>query len=162
YSRRNSSRCEAPSRAPAGIGVGWDRGVATPERAEPMEREAFSRARSFLNYAAPAKWSALVAAVSTALLYVVLLIVLGLFADLIVHRGQMPQHGELLAPERSDFQAAWNQLSAEQRQEALRSLQRSELSSKDFERLAVDEPSTLSRQDHELQWQAYVFQLLQN
>lgn len=54
-----------------------------------MEREAFARARKFLNYSPVAKWVALAAAVGTGILYVALLAVLALYADLMISRGEI-------------------------------------------------------------------------
>src|ERR1700687_6114767 len=72
-----------------------------------MERSAFARARSFLNYHPVAKWSSLAAAVGTSVLYVVLLVLLGLFADLIVNRGQIPAFYSLSHADREAFQKNW-------------------------------------------------------
>lgn len=47
-----------------------------------MDSAAFARARSFLNYTPLAKWFAILSGVAAALLYVALLVVLALFADL--------------------------------------------------------------------------------
>ncbi|MBI3407621.1 MAG: ABC transporter ATP-binding protein, partial [Planctomycetes bacterium] len=55
-----------------------------------MESAAFARAQSFLNYSPLAKWLAIVSGVVTAILYVALLVVLALFADLMVNRGEIP------------------------------------------------------------------------
>jgi len=61
-----------------------------------VERAAFARARRFLNYHPLARWSALIAAVATGILYVGLLIVLGLYADLMVNRGEIPSYANML------------------------------------------------------------------
>jgi ATP-binding cassette subfamily B protein len=60
-----------------------------------MEREAFARAWRFLSYHPVAKWSALAAGAGTGVLYVALLIVVGLVADLMVSRGQIPSFADL-------------------------------------------------------------------
>jgi ATP-binding cassette subfamily B protein len=52
---------------------------------------AFARAWRFLSYRPLAKWLALSAAVATGLLYVLLLLVLGLFVDLLVSRGRIAE-----------------------------------------------------------------------
>ena len=52
-------------------------------------RAASSRAWRFLSFKPVAKWSAIAAAVSTGLLYVLLLLILGLFVDVLVSRGQV-------------------------------------------------------------------------
>ena len=59
------------------------------------QRTPFSRAWSFLNFKPVAKWSALVAAVGTGILYVGLLFVLFLFADLVVSQGHVPAFADL-------------------------------------------------------------------
>jgi ATP-binding cassette subfamily B protein len=68
-----------------------------------MEREAFARARRFLNYLPVAKWLALVGSVLTGLLYVALLLVLALFADLMVNRGQIPSLDHVPIREKERF-----------------------------------------------------------
>jgi ATP-binding cassette subfamily B protein len=72
-----------------------------------VEREAFARARRFLNYSPVAKWSALAAAVITGALYVVLLVVLGLFADLTVSRGEIPPFRALSASDQEKHLRSW-------------------------------------------------------
>ncbi len=59
------------------------------------ERTAFAKACRYLNYNAAAKWTAHAAAAGTALIYVALLVVLWLFADLVVHRGGIPAFRDL-------------------------------------------------------------------
>jgi ATP-binding cassette subfamily B protein len=72
------------------------------------ERKAFNRAWRYLNYNSGAKWSALLAGVGIGLLYVSLLVVLFLFADLMVHRGQVPGYRELSRPDQEKFRDHWN------------------------------------------------------
>src|SRR2546423_617668 len=72
-----------------------------------MERSAFARARTFLNYHPVAKWSALAAAVGTAVLFVVLLLLLSLFVELIVDRGDIPAYMSLSPRDQERFDAKW-------------------------------------------------------
>jgi ATP-binding cassette subfamily B protein len=65
---------------------------------------AFARARRFLNYFAAAKWAAHGAAAATGILYVALLVVLGLFADLMVNRGRVPAFRQLAPAEQAQFE----------------------------------------------------------
>src|SRR5262249_36615947 len=74
------------------------------------ERRAFARAWSYLNYNAAAKWAALIAAVAAGVLYVLLLVVLWLFGDLMVHRGQIAAFDELTAQEQKAFDQKWQDL----------------------------------------------------
>jgi ATP-binding cassette subfamily B protein len=69
-----------------------------------VERAAFARARRFLNYHPFARWSALVAALASGILYVALLIVLGFYTDLMVNRGEIPAFGNLLRQDQIRFQ----------------------------------------------------------
>jgi ATP-binding cassette, subfamily B, bacterial len=71
------------------------------------QRAAFARARSFLNYHRVAKWSSLAAAVGTAVLYVLLLMLLGLYADLIVNRGEIPAFRRLSEGDQVAFKKEW-------------------------------------------------------
>ncbi len=80
---------------------------ATPQ----TERSAFARASAYLNYRAVAKWTAYTAALLTALLFVVLLVLLTLFADLIVHRGQLPAFHDLTPGEQERVLAGKKDLS---------------------------------------------------
>jgi ATP-binding cassette subfamily B protein len=72
-----------------------------------MERAAFTRARSFLNYHPVAKYTSVAATVGTCVLFVVLLLLLGLFADLIVNLGQIPAFYSLSEADRQAFQKEW-------------------------------------------------------
>ncbi len=68
-----------------------------------VESNAFTRAWRYLSYKQAAKWTALTAAVVTAILYVALLGVLSLFADLLVNRGQIPDFRSLTQADRNAF-----------------------------------------------------------
>lgn len=72
-----------------------------------MERAAFARARSFLNYHPVAKYVSLAASAGTSVLFVAMLMLLGLFADLIINRGQIPAFYSLSAANRQSFQKEW-------------------------------------------------------
>ncbi len=60
-----------------------------------MERQAFARALRFLNYQPAAKWTALIASVGAGVLFVALLAVFALFADLLVSHGEIPPYTQL-------------------------------------------------------------------
>ena len=59
--------------------------------------------------------SSLTTAVATGVLYVALLVVLGLFADLIVSRGEIPLFRNLSRGEQDSFLRYWNSVDPEQR-----------------------------------------------
>ena len=71
------------------------------------DRRAFARAWSYLNYNPVAKWTALLAAVAAGALYVALLIVLWLFADEMVYRGQIPAMEQLGPLELQSWDRDW-------------------------------------------------------
>ncbi|MFL5331009.1 MAG: ABC transporter ATP-binding protein [Gemmataceae bacterium] len=58
-------------------------------------RSAYARAESFLNFTASHKWIAHFAAIGTALCTLGLFVFLGLFIDLLIHRGRVPTYSEL-------------------------------------------------------------------
>jgi ATP-binding cassette subfamily B protein len=70
-----------------------------------MERRAFARALRFLNYLPAAKWTALVGSAVAGVLFVSLLILLALFTDLMVNRGEIPSYHQLTAREKKRFEA---------------------------------------------------------
>jgi ATP-binding cassette subfamily B protein len=68
-----------------------------------VERSAFARARRFLRYHAGATWSALIAGAAAGVLYVALLFLLSLFADLLVNQGAIPAFSALPPPVQQAF-----------------------------------------------------------
>src|SRR5262249_50050175 len=68
-----------------------------------MENVAFNRAARFLNYLPTAKWLSILCGVTTAVLFVGLLLVLALYADLMVGQGAVPARLLEPTPERSPF-----------------------------------------------------------
>ena len=120
-----------------------------------MEREAFARARRFLNYSAVAKWLALTTAVATGVLYVALLVVLGLFADLIVSRGEIPLFRNLSRGEQDSFLQYWNSIDPEQRAGQLAAIG---LEAKNAQQLATGTP--VSTREQELAWRSYIYHIL--
>ena len=72
-------------------------------RKPPMDRNPFARARAFLDYNRVAKWFGLLATVGSAVLFVALLGLLGLFVDLVVSQGTIPSFDQLPAPEQEAF-----------------------------------------------------------
>ena len=69
-----------------------------------METSALARVGSFLRYARPARWTAVLCGLATAVLYALLILLLALFADLLVTRGRIPNFAQL--PRTSS--RAWN------------------------------------------------------
>jgi ATP-binding cassette subfamily B protein len=86
------------------------------------ERDAFAKAWAYLNYSPGAKWLSLVSGIGTAVLFVGLLFVLWLFADLMVHRGHIPELTELATSDRQHFAADWNTVPEADRQRFLQTV----------------------------------------
>lgn len=84
-----------------------------------METNAFLRARKYLDYAAPAKWIAILAGAFTSIFYVLLLLLLALFFDLLVTRGRIPTFADLSPKEQREFASRWTDLPEENRRDAI-------------------------------------------
>jgi ATP-binding cassette subfamily B protein len=76
------------------------------------ERTAFAKACAYLNYNPVAEWTAYLAGVGSCLVYVALLMVLWLFADLMVSRGRLPTFHDVPAREQNRFLDEWSKLPA--------------------------------------------------
>lgn len=84
-----------------------------------MERSVIGKALAFLNYRPEAKWTSIAAGIGTVIGYVLLVVLLGLFTDLLVYRGRIPTLAELSPQDQEQFQTAWKNLSEEERAKAL-------------------------------------------
>ncbi|MGE3804675.1 MAG: ABC transporter ATP-binding protein [Gemmataceae bacterium] len=118
---------------------------------------AYSRAWKFLGYKPLAKWSALTAAVVSSVLYLAFLCLLGLFADLLVHRGRIPTLAELTAGDRDEFLQAMAALSPEEKLALLDTIS-VEGRHKDT---ASTEPAKLPPERQEWLWRAHIHRLLE-
>ncbi len=121
-----------------------------------MERTAFARALRFLNYHATAKWSALLAAVGAGVLFLGLLVVLGLFADLLVNHGDIPCYANLPSWEKNYFrrQLPVSEDTGEKQQRAAELRQRLQAVGLDEARwlplVTTDQPEKLSTREQDL------------
>jgi ATP-binding cassette subfamily B protein len=122
------------------------------------ERNAFAKAWAYLNYSAGAKWLSLAAGVGTAVLYVGLLAVLWLFADLMVHRGQIPDVVDLPEPDRVTFESEWDALPVDEKKSLLAVGADAE---KAAALAAVPEAHSVGAPDRKTIWRAYLRHLLQ-
>jgi ATP-binding cassette subfamily B protein len=119
------------------------------------ERNAFAKAWAYLNYSAGAKWLSLAAGIGTAVLYVGLLAVLWLFADLMVHRGLAPAPADLPERERQRFADEWLGIPEGDRKDLLKAVGADEA-------LAATNPADAATpaQTREAIWRAYLPHLL--
>ncbi len=76
------------------------------------ERTAFAKACAYLNYNPAAQWTAHIAGVASCLVYIALLVVLWLFADLMVWRGRLPTFFEVPKGVQDRVLNEWNRLPA--------------------------------------------------
>ena len=84
-----------------------------------MDTSAFSRARSLLRYARPARWTAVLTGMATAFLFAFLVLLLALFIDLLTTRGRIPHFAQLSPHEQEVALQDWSNLSEEDRSAAL-------------------------------------------
>jgi ATP-binding cassette subfamily B protein len=122
------------------------------------ERKAFNRAASYLNYNAAAKWFAYLAAIGTGVLYIGLLVLLWLFADLMVYRGQISFYRELSRVDQEKFQQYWQTLRPEERTANLRDLGLPEASATTL--ATASDFSSLPPDKQSLCWRSYVSEVL--
>jgi ABC-type multidrug transport system fused ATPase/permease subunit len=106
---------------------------------EPQRPDAaFSKACSYLNFNARAKWAAHLAAAGTGLVAIALLAVLWLFVDLMIWRGRIPDYQDLTPRQQAHFQDYYKALKPE------------------------TEWVQLTPTQIELAWEAYVWDVLDN
>jgi len=84
-----------------------------------METNSFSRVWDLLHYVRFHKWTNYFASVASGLLYAALVILLGLFVDLLVNRGRIPHFAQLSQREQAQFLDHWRKLPVEQRTQAV-------------------------------------------
>ncbi len=115
---------------------------------------AFTKACSYLNFNARAKWAAHLAGAGTGIVAVGLLTVLWLFADLTVWRGRIPAWFELSQLDQEQTARRWNRASTEQRATWLTQPGFDESSVKD---LADMDFADLSRDQTEAVWERLLY-----
>ncbi|HEY7424217.1 MAG TPA: ABC transporter ATP-binding protein [Gemmataceae bacterium] len=122
------------------------------------ERAAFAKACAYLDYKKAAKWTAHIAAAGTGVVYVALLVVLWLFADLMVYRGRLPTYHSLTPLQQNHFVNEWTGLDQEERQKRLEAIG---ISGEKLSQLAAEaDLSQLAREDLRNVWRAQVRHIL--
>jgi ABC-type multidrug transport system fused ATPase/permease subunit len=154
-----------------------------------MDTPSFSRVRDLLRYARPARWTAILTGMSTAVLFALLILLLAMFVDLLATRGRIPTFTQLPVRDQESAAREWSALPEEDRARALRQLgygeQRnspeyqallggegkdptpiaSRASAEDYKAWAAKrkydgDPVALAAMEHEIRWRAYVWHLL--
>ncbi len=128
--------------------------------ASEAERAAFAKACAYLNYSPVARWLAVACGVGMAVLYVALLFLLWLFADLMVHRGAVPELDELAPQDAQHLATLWSAIPQDDPTEPNREALLEAVGAD--EALAAVDPlaPTTSAHDRHLIWRAYVPYLL--
>lgn len=121
------------------------------------ERKAFARAWGYLGYNPAAKWSAMIAAVLAGVLYVALLAVLWLFADLIVSHGRIPHYDELTPTDQARFAQKWRD--GDRGWLALKDLG---LEVPRYEKLTAEGIAELPPLEQEFLWRTWLYQLMRD
>jgi ABC-type multidrug transport system fused ATPase/permease subunit len=122
-----------------------------------MNRSAFHRAWSFLRFATGHKWLAILSAAGVGLSFAMLIILLGMFADLMISRGLIPTYADLNDAERQKFCDAWNLWSNEKRQQVVAQWPIPETLRPD-----VAGPAEVTDRHTPLRWKVFVADLLEN
>lgn len=87
-----------------------------------MDTTAFRRLRVDFLKSPVEQWAATIGSVCAAFAYVVLLVLLYLFVDLLVTKGEVPSYSRLTAAKKQEFAVEWANRSEEERGEAVRRL----------------------------------------
>lgn len=124
------------------------------------ERAAFAKACAYLNYSPAAKWTALISAAGTGLVYVALLVVLWLFADLMVYRGHLPTYHDLAPTDQERFVHQWGDLDSATRLQRLQAAGFDETQAAELARL--DPRAELTTAQYENLWRAQLHTILLN
>jgi ATP-binding cassette subfamily B protein len=122
----------------------------------PVDTPAFNRLyRDFLKSPVE-KWGAILSSIGAAITYLLLLLVLYLFVDLLVYRGEIPAFAQLSVARQREFADEWSARPESERDEAVRRLSTFEPLVK---RVAADQqlqpPPTAN--EWELRWRAGVY-----
>ena len=84
-----------------------------------MDTNALDRLRSDFVKAPAARWGAIFSSIGASVTYVLLLLLLYLFVDLLVWRGEIPSYAQLTTAQKVEFASEWEKRSKEDREEAV-------------------------------------------
>lgn len=84
-----------------------------------MDTNALNHLRSDFVKAPSARWGAILSSLGASVTYLLLLLLLYLFVDLLVFRGEIPNYAELTAAQKVEFANEWDKRSEEDRKDAV-------------------------------------------
>jgi ABC-type multidrug transport system fused ATPase/permease subunit len=120
--------------------------------------DTFAKACAYLSYRPLSKWTAYIAGILSGLVYIGLLAVLGLFADLMVERGKLPNFHDLPIAQQNTFLEDWNGLDDEARTQRLTAVG---YDKPDVDRLKARTASReLQRGEVDALWRGYLHAIL--
>ena len=131
-----------------------------------MDTTALDRLRADFVKAPSARWGATISSIGAAVTYVLLLLLLYLFVDLLVWRGEIPAYAQLSAARKREFADEWANRSEDDRKEAVARLGWPDARSKRLASANDDELKKLAKakdEEHlfadewEARWQAGVY-----
>ncbi|MBN9120091.1 MAG: ABC transporter ATP-binding protein [Planctomycetes bacterium] len=138
-----------------------------------METNALERLRADFVKAPTARWGAVVSSLGASVTYLLLLLLLYLFVDLLTWRGEVPAYQELTAAQKVEFAREWEKRTRDERDEATARLawpdaRTRRLAAANDDELAKlpktreQEPDHLYAEEWEARWQAGVYLALRD
>jgi ABC-type multidrug transport system fused ATPase/permease subunit len=125
-----------------------------------VDTTAFNRLRRDFVQAPVEKWGAILSSVGAAITYLLLLLLLYLFVDLLVWQGRIPAYSQLTPVKQREFEKEWADRSETDRSGAVKRLVASEPLAKRIAGTEVDPPPTQG--EWELRWKAGVYLALRD
>jgi ATP-binding cassette, subfamily B, bacterial len=129
-----------------------------------VDTTAFERLKTDFRRAPAEKWGAILSSIGAAVTYLLLLVLLYLFVDLLVWRGVIPVYSELTPARQKEFADEWSKLSDDQRSQAVGRFALPEATTKAIasaDRVPDDNAKGSTRAptatEWELRWQARVY-----
>ncbi len=121
-----------------------------------MDNTALDRLRADFVKAPSARLGAIVSSIGAAVTYVLLLLLLYLFVDLLVWRGEIPTYAQLTPAQKVEFAKEWAERKPADREDAVKRLRRPEIA----DRLKTATDKDLYADEWEARWRAGVYLIL--
>ncbi len=125
-----------------------------------MDTTAFDRLRKDFIKAHVEKWGAILSSIGAALTYLLLLVLLYLFVDLLVWKGQVPAFAQLTPAKQKEFEEEWAKRPEDQRTEAVKRVAASDSPAKRIS--GTDVNPAPNPAEWELRWKAGMYLALRD